>query len=102
HNPEVDWKQSRVDMTRCPPSCVLVNPPVSHLRTLHKATQPHRVTLEEVVDEDDVLLPPAKFFGELVPEQYRHWKKVFDKVASERLPDHGPHNHAIDLKPEFE
>ncbi|KZV59184.1 hypothetical protein PENSPDRAFT_552037, partial [Peniophora sp. CONT] len=21
HNPEVDWKQSRVDMTRCPPSC---------------------------------------------------------------------------------
>ncbi|VDC05427.1 unnamed protein product [Peniophora sp. CBMAI 1063] len=44
----------------------------------------------------------AKSIEELVPEQYRRYLKVFDKISSERLPDHGPFDHAIDLKPEFE
>ena len=48
HNPEVDWTTSQVDMTRCPPTCELLNPPVTHLRTLHAAPAPLAVTLEEV------------------------------------------------------
>jgi hypothetical protein len=42
-----------------------------------------------------------KLLDELVPEQYRDFYKVFDKAASERLPDHGPWDHAINLKPNF-
>ncbi|VDB94093.1 unnamed protein product [Peniophora sp. CBMAI 1063] len=254
HNPEVDWSKSRVDMTRCPPDCTLVNPPVTHLRTLHPLSLKRPVLIEEIDDDEDIHLrawqrasalpadspilintdndapellsvpaarknpvtvenvpdaedirlrlqlracsldttldelptvkeasavlstpavsfqleqnykdeledvasipvsvdwvlrglqlawivldikhctfepgntilfttdytedpeddklveehaaqTPAKSLEELVPEQYRPWIKVFDKKVSERLPEHGKHNHTIDLKPEFE
>ncbi|VDC06877.1 unnamed protein product, partial [Peniophora sp. CBMAI 1063] len=269
HNPEVDWSKSRVDMTRCPPDCTLVNPPVTHLRTLRPPSLGQPVSIEEVDDDEDIHLrawqrasalpadspllidtnndtpellsvlvargnpvtmenvldtedirlrlhlrarsldttldelptveevsavpskpavsfqleqnyedesedvasipvsvdwvlrglqlarivpdiehctfepgdtilfttdytkdpyddddptvyirtgftrsqelaeehaaqAPAKSFEELVPEQYQPWIKVFDKKVSERLPEHSKHDHAIDLKPEFE
>ncbi|TFY55573.1 hypothetical protein EVG20_g9269, partial [Dentipellis fragilis] len=43
-----------------------------------------------------------KSFEELVPAPYRSFQDVFDKSTSERLPEHRPWDHAIDLKPEFE
>ncbi|RDX41062.1 hypothetical protein OH76DRAFT_1365215, partial [Lentinus brumalis] len=36
-------------------------------------------------------------FEEMVPEQYRQYRKVFDKQSSERFPDRRPWDHAIDL-----
>ncbi|KAF8823142.1 hypothetical protein HHX47_DHR12000006 [Lentinula edodes] len=42
---------------------------------------------------------PVKTFEEMVPEQYRDFKKVFSESASERLPAHQPWDHAIDLVP---
>ena len=36
----------------------------------------------------------------MVPEQYRDYAKVFAEVDSQRLPDHRPWDHSIDLKPD--
>ncbi|PIL30802.1 hypothetical protein GSI_06970 [Ganoderma sinense ZZ0214-1] len=37
---------------------------------------------------------------EIVPKQYHKYLRVFSKEASERLPDHGPYDHAIELVPD--
>jgi hypothetical protein len=37
-------------------------------------------------------------FEEIVPREYRQYAKVFSEVESERLPQHKPYDHAIDLK----
>jgi hypothetical protein len=42
----------------------------------------------------------ARTYKEVVPEHYRDFKKVFSEVESERLPEHKPWDHKIDLKPE--
>jgi hypothetical protein len=42
----------------------------------------------------------ARTYEEVVPEHYRDFKKVFSEVESERLPEHKPWDHKIDLKPE--
>ena len=34
---------------------------------------------------------------EIVPNQYHEYLRVFSKEASERLPEHGPYDHAIEL-----
>ena len=39
-------------------------------------------------------------FEELVPEHYRNFTKVFSEEESQRLPDHQPWDHAIDLEPD--
>ena len=39
-------------------------------------------------------------FEEMVPSPYRHHAKVFSEKESERLPEHKPWDHAIDLKPD--
>ena len=41
-----------------------------------------------------------KTFEEMVPEQYRDFAKVFSELESERLPEHQPWDHTIDLKPD--
>ncbi|KAF5356605.1 hypothetical protein D9758_008282 [Tetrapyrgos nigripes] len=33
HNPDIDWSNSQVDMTRCPETCITAKPPVLHLKT---------------------------------------------------------------------
>ena len=43
---------------------------------------------------------PKRTFKEIVPEEYRWYAKVFSKYESERLLQHKPYNHAIDLKPD--
>jgi len=42
-----------------------------------------------------------KSFEELVPEEYREYRSVFEKTASERFPESRPWDHRIDLKPDF-
>ena len=37
---------------------------------------------------------------EIVPNQYHEYLRVFSKEASERLPEHGPYDHAIELVPD--
>ena len=37
-----------------------------------------------------------------ISDKYKEYADVFEKKASERLPDHKSWDHAIDLKPDFE
>ena len=41
----------------------------------------------------------ARTFEEIVPPQYRDFPKVYSEEEASRLPEHAPHDHAIDLKP---
>ena len=41
-----------------------------------------------------------KTFKEMVPEYYRDYVKVFSEEESQRLPEHQPWDHAIDLEPD--
>ena len=41
-----------------------------------------------------------KSFKEIVLKVFHKYAKVFSEVESERLPEHKPYNHAIELKPE--
>ena len=36
-----------------------------------------------------------------LPEVYAKYKMVFEKETSERMPEHKPWDHTIDLKPNF-
>jgi hypothetical protein len=42
----------------------------------------------------------ARTYEEVVPEHYRDFKQVFSEVKLERLPEHKPWDHKIDLKPD--
>jgi hypothetical protein len=76
---------------------------LSHLPLYH----PHAIHVRAGSTRSQQLAEAAagkhepKSLDKLVPEQYRDFHKVFDKTASERLPNHGPWDHAIDLKPDF-
>src|SRR6266404_7561790 len=43
---------------------------------------------------------PKKTFEQMVPEHYRDFKKVFSEEASQRLPEHRPWDHTIDIEPD--
>jgi hypothetical protein len=42
----------------------------------------------------------ARTYEEVIPKHYRDFKKVFSEVESERLLEHKPWDHKIDLKPD--
>ena len=42
-----------------------------------------------------------KSLEEMIPERYLKYQKVFEQEASERLPEHGKWDHAIDLDLNF-
>ncbi len=42
----------------------------------------------------------TRSFEDVVPEEYRQYSKVFSEVDSERLPEHRPYDHSIELKPD--
>ena len=52
------------------------------------------------IAERELNKKPKKSFEEMVPEQYQDYAKVFAEVDSQRLPDHKPLDHSIDLKPD--
>ena len=43
--------------------------------------------------------PSKKPLEDLVPPEYLRYRKIFDEIASSRLPEHRPWDHAIELKP---
>lgn len=43
---------------------------------------------------------PTKTFEEMVPEPYRDFAHVFSEEESQRLPQHRPWDHAIELVPD--
>ena len=57
-------------------------------------------TNSQQIAEKAIAAKGKKTFEEMVPAQYRDFAKVFSEEESQRLPDHQPWDHAIDLEPE--
>ena len=57
-------------------------------------------TYSQQIAEKAIIAKGKKTFEEMVPAQYRNFAKVFSEDESQRLPDHQPWDHAIDLEPD--
>src|SRR6201996_2279076 len=56
-------------------------------------------TYSQQIAEKAIAAKGKKTFEEMVPLQYRDFAKVFSEEESQRLPQHQPWDHAIDLEP---
>ena len=57
-------------------------------------------TYAQQLAEKANLAKGKKTFEEMVPEHYHDFAKVFSEEESQRLPEHQPWDHAIDLEPD--
>ena len=57
-------------------------------------------TYSQQIAEKAIAAKGKKTFEEMVPAQYQDFAKVFSEEESQRLPDHQPWDHAIDLEPD--
>ena len=55
-------------------------------------------TYSQAIAEKAINAKPKKTFEEMVPKHYRDFAKVFSEEESQRLPEHQPWDHAIDLE----
>src|ERR1700761_1080462 len=55
-------------------------------------------TYSQQIAEKAIAAKGKKLFKEMIPVQYQDFAKVFSKEESQRLPQHQPWDHAIDLK----
>jgi len=69
HNPEIDWEEEEVKMTRCP-----------HICGRRKQEEKEKEVKKVEKDKDEEVL------RKLVPRRFWRWKKVFGKKESERIP----------------
>ena len=101
HNPNIDWTNGEVKMTRCPHSCYLLQEKSIFLQTLEKeevkqAWSAHKIRV--ILDKPKKVKKTAE---ELVPKEYHQYLKVFSKEELERMPIRKPWDHAIELKGTF-
>jgi gag-polyprotein putative aspartyl protease len=76
------------------------SPCYSFSSTVHICTKTlvsQKLAHDSEKDQED----KKKYLDELLLEQYRKYKRVFEKTASEHFPELKPWDHAIDLKPDF-
>lgn len=101
HNPEIDWTLDRVDMTRCPPTCTLRNPPVTNLS--NKPEHPQTPIITRGADprqhhhdyhvwfteplKDYVVKPAVQVAGKRIRTYHRRpiLGKIFTEDDNERL-----------------
>jgi hypothetical protein len=57
-------------------------------------------TYSQKITEKANIAKGKKTFEEMVPAPYRDFAKVFSEEESQRLPDHQPWDHMIDLEPD--
>jgi len=109
HNPEINWEIGEVKITRCLSLCGGVK-----IKKEEKKKRGRRVvTIEEekivrwaINDKEDwrreeKIKENHKKIEEMVPEKFLKWRKVFEKVESERMPMRKVWDYAIDLKDMF-
>ena len=104
HNPVVDWKAKTIEFTRCPKECECVlddNKQIFKLNILLylKAHSMHirqqSVAMDIAIEQSKKSIP--KTFEQSVPEHYRTYKDVFEEAVFNKLPEHKPYDHAIEL-----
>jgi len=104
HNPEIDWKTGKVQMTRCPDECEKkwrtgrqTKPEWKKQEEKEKKKEMRRPTTdeeiaiarivaekEEELDEEDMIV--VRKTEEMVPRQFHKYLKVFKKKEPKRMP----------------
>jgi len=110
HNPEINWETEEVKMTRYLPLCGKN----TKLEKEQKVKKGKRVVIleeEKMVrwamedkedwERDEEVEADHKKIEEMVPKRFLKWRKVFEKMESERMPTRKIWDHAIDLKETF-
>ena len=119
HNPEIDWKIGKVQMTRCPDEYGKkwrtgrqIKPGWRKQEEKEKKKEMRRLTTdeeiaiarivaekEEELDEKDMIV--VRKTEEMVPRWFHKYLKVFEKKELERMPTRKAWDHAIDLREGF-
>ena len=101
HNPNIDWTNREVKMTRCPHSCYLLQEKSIFLQTLEKEEVEQAWSAHKIQVTLDKPKKVEKTAEEPVPKEYHQYLKVFSKEESERMPIRKPWDHMIELKDMF-
>ena len=79
HNPEIDWKKGEIEFTRCPTRCLDLGPDAEEVRGM--------------TDGD---------LEKEIPPYLAKYAHVFSERNFEKLPEHRPWDHTIELLPGFQ
>ena len=90
HNPDIDWTNGEVKMTRCPRSCYLLQEKSIFLQTLEKKEVEQAWSAHKIRVTLDKPKKVEKTAEELVPKEYHQYLKVFSKEESKRMPIRKP------------
>jgi len=105
HNPEINWETGEVKITRCLPLCGGKSKRKERARM--RATKEEEKIVHWAIDNkedwrrEEEMEEDHRKIEEMVPKKFLKWKKVFEKVESERMPTRKIWDHAIDLKETF-
>ena len=89
HNPEVDWENKHIKLSRCPEQCQSMK--------LNKNTfVNNNVSMDIKIKENEQKekLP----WHEWIPVEYHDFPEVFEKTVFDALPEHRPWDHVIELE----
>jgi len=95
HNPVIDWTQQCLVFARCTDTCNISDKEIEHIGTYLQ----HIEHLEDhgTYPQDSTKstsLGPAQ-----LPKEYKEFADLMAKTDVQHLPDRGPWDHTIDLKP---
>ena len=117
HNPEINWKDGKLEFTQCPKECFLetmvfkpqdeidlINPDEDKILAVYIGYQEllPRLTVEEIRAKSNFMTDIAeatqktRMWEEIVPLAYWGFNKVFEKKTFNTLPLWWPWNHAIE------
>ena len=101
HNPDIDWTNGEVKMTRCPRSCYLLQEKIYIPSNTQKERSGAGLVCSQDLSYMDKPKKVEKTAEELVPKEYHQYLKVFSKEELERMPIRKPWDHVNELKEMF-
>ena len=105
HNPEINWSEGMVRMTRCPQHCHMLQDKSTFIQEVEKEEYNSQYYVHETIctleAQQESQLSRETTPEELVLVEYHKFLKVFSKRESEWMPLWKPWDHAIDLKDTF-
>jgi len=109
HNPNIDWEKGTLEFDEAPPTEQLKMNRKGQREWVRAGLISHvseevwiaaGYTYSQAIAEEAGKEKKKRSFEKIVPEEYREYAKVFSEQESERLPEHQPWDHTIDLKPD--
>jgi hypothetical protein len=109
HNPDVNWKEGILSMTRCPKGCY-EGKEIEQVEYQHKVQIRRQLIQEAMIPIWDIRnvsmdikikefnKMEKKPWKEWIPQDYHRFETVFEKTEFDQLPERRPWDHAIDFK----